>query len=335
MAGVAAGIKKYLFNGEVCLQATNEDTKCLVRDAIKMSVDMHSGLMHPLILKTIEANGHQRVIYSIAKLYSRHNRSVSNKIRTMYISYVISPLLNIDKFSGYSDSPPSSFNSYSSEIYLNIQERRFMVKLTLGAHANKNIIIKIPSYIDGVFKPENILNDQSNIVNLCADLPKHKDRFTEIDISSTDSNAAELVVLANLRRGCWLYTQYSMVPLYGPRYRFIKVVNKKAKQEIYQEGEQMYVTYVEVFDHVHQGWQYVVVNLRKLDGNNYTNDDYGDIKEVYKRIDDEGNIAYLDLRILCRWPYINMLYNIKIDDGSCHDNDIHDVMMDTAGEHEC
>ncbi|GFE53199.1 spherical body protein, putative [Babesia ovis] len=190
------------------------------------------------------------------------------------------------------------------------------------------------SYIDGVFKPENILNDQSNIVNLCADLPKHKDRFTEIDISSTDSNAAELVVLANLRRGCWLYTQYSIMTTIHPRDVFVNVVDSQMGKVLFVTKEDVYVTHVEVFEHIGQGWKYVVVNLKKLDWNNYTNDD-SDIKEVYKRIDDEGNIAYLDLRILCRWPYINMLYNIKIDDGSCHDNDIHDVMMDTAGEHEC
>ncbi|ORM39497.1 uncharacterized protein BXIN_2891 [Babesia sp. Xinjiang] len=241
------------------------------------------------------------------------------KYRTEHI--ILTPIQNIEKTSRSNNSPPTKLSSNITKILIGSSEGNMRIWLKYK-FCTKSLSIQIPPIYNGVFRPRNIVLDPLQLSQCDTTTIPTASINVEIDISNNESITPHVIVLANLRRGDWLYSQHSIVPFIYRTRAIVKVVNSTDNCEIYQMVDERRVTHIEIFDHVKHGWQYVVINIVGQAGIGLRH-----IKKIYKRIDDSNFVAYFDLSKFWINPYIDMLYNIDTlePDG---DNEPTDVMMD-------
>ncbi|EDO08682.1 hypothetical protein BBOV_III011300 [Babesia bovis T2Bo] len=180
-----------------------------------------------------------------------------------------------------------------------------MVLITLDGSPQKVYTVIIPPIINGIFKPRNALEDPRDIANIyTSNGMLHC--LIPIDISRTMKHPNDVVILANLHRGDWLYSQFSIYPIRHPGHCSVKVLNMASNSIIYKSpNRQTVVTHVEVFDHIIHKWQYIVVNYIKWNGYRFE-----EKQDAYKRIEDKTGVYYYDLKKFVLEPYIQLLYNI-------------------------
>ncbi|ORM41426.1 uncharacterized protein BXIN_2503 [Babesia sp. Xinjiang] len=183
----------------------------------------------------------------------------------------------------------------------------------------------LPPVEDGIFKPRNIIDASYKFIG--SKTPSHPSKYISlyIDISSTQTSQADVIVLANLKRGDWLYTQYTVVPLREQRFVLLSVINSAQNCEIYRTADDLFVTHVEVFEHVTHYWQYVVVNIKVVDaGSSSRINTYIDAKRLYVRHVQEQGIVYFDVTDEDLSLHLEMIYNINTlvagGDGTNHTN---------------
>ncbi|ORM42248.1 uncharacterized protein BXIN_1514 [Babesia sp. Xinjiang] len=320
----------YATNGTVC-RTTNMDVKEeFVGNHILVPVNIYAEKVHPFIGAAYTDGQCQTKQWSVLSPRAKCNRHDDmGCIRFRMESVFISPVINIDQQFRDHNSPPPSLSSHSTTVQVAPEGDAVTTWIKNGSH-RVSYLIKLPPTENAIFRPRQIIDPLHN-------LPKHvtptshilKHININVDISSIETNVPEIVILANLRRGDWLYTQYSFTPIIDLRYIRVKVLNSEHSCELYETDGEAFVTHVEVFDHVKSGLQYVVVNIttpgrdRVLIGPQFEN-----IKRVYKRIYGEEGVVYFDINQVWLEPYLDMLYNIPIGPG-VHKQDAHDIMMDT------
>ncbi|ORM39838.1 uncharacterized protein BXIN_0194 [Babesia sp. Xinjiang] len=168
--------------------------------------------------------------------------------------------------------------------------------------------VQIPPTENGIFKPKSII-ECPYVLRQPYTVAEHV-RHLNIDISDCSNANIDVIILGNIRRGCWIYTQFNIVPLRNSPYVLVKVTNSKYQCDIYEATDGAMVTHVELFDHAEHGWQYVVINIGRRTSENIRRMSMSKEMKVYKRIDGDDNIVYFDLSNFWVDPYIEMLYNI-------------------------
>ncbi|ORM41912.1 uncharacterized protein BXIN_0462 [Babesia sp. Xinjiang] len=302
--------------------STRESKDEFVGSHISLTLDLDADKFHPYIVsgrRTLD----NAVRYMVPTYYSSRGSLPVINMRSPKDVFIISPILNIYNTARDPNIPSPSIHCYATKVDVEpdrerttiwIRHRRFSVKF----------VVVIPPVENGVFRPQNIMGNDSRFHR--GDLmPVSRPSNLLIDISSTDIIIPEIIILANLRRGDWLYTQYSVLPLMEHRRAVNNVNDSKSHSAIYEVTDNATVTHVEVFDHVKHGWRYVIINLSKAMGPRFVAH-----KMIYKRIEDQGSVVYFDLSKFCVEPYLDMLYNINTLEKSCDKACGNDIVMDTS-----
>ncbi|GFE54946.1 spherical body protein, putative [Babesia ovis] len=226
---------------------------------------------------------------------------------------IISPIHLIDVNSHFEDRRSPLLISHAVKVTFSPTKGyiTIMIKIKTCSDSYK---VYIPSTSHGFFEPSNILRDCYTITYMkgCSTSSSHVKIY--VDISKAYSQWPEVVIITNLRRGNWLYTQYSIAPLRFTTHVLVDVINSTKHTELYKASGNETVVYVEVFDDFMDRWQYVVVHIRKQ---NYDpkikNASLPIAQKVYKRIEMENGFVYYDLDAFDKDTFMNMLSKIPVN----------------------
>ncbi|ORM40545.1 uncharacterized protein BXIN_1967 [Babesia sp. Xinjiang] len=293
----------FKISGNRCRTTTRLLKNNFVGGSISLSLDIAAEKLHPFIGSKREGNN-PFTEYSLIKT-SRSSKSKCsiNRLRLPSEKHNISPIINIDKNFRARNSPPPSVSCHVNKLHISPEGDVLQIWISKGINSLK-YILEIPPTKNGIFKPRNMLKYPHTFISSPAEADVLRSVGITIDIFTIQNDSPAVLILANLRRGDWLYRQYCIAPIIDLRFAFVKVINSERCQ-IYHMTDDVIVTHVEVFDHVKHGWQYVVVNTVKKAGEGILAG-----KKVYKRIDGERRLTYYDLNNFWQEPYLEMLYNI-------------------------
>ncbi|EDO08125.1 hypothetical protein BBOV_III005620 [Babesia bovis T2Bo] len=301
-----------------------------VSGPISLVIDLKSTQLNPLVIKTTNGTNIQ---YRLTKHCNAKMRDSISRIRGRNDVFLISPILNIDWLYQTPGSPQSLISSHSVKVDVDVVLQHFTLWIKHNGYVG-NYTLSLPPVVNGMFKAQHILDPSYRNVRMTPTGGARSTGHLEIDVSRFDNSSPEVIVVANLRRGCWLYRQYCIVPFPYPE-QVVRVTNSQVQTVIYESSDVL-VTHVEVFDHVVHGWEYVVVNTMKVYDTDIKDEFHTvTVREVFKRMDGQGPNAYCDLSKLCRCPYVKMLYNISIWEQSCLNVDVHDFVDSDCKAVEC
>eukprot|EP00371_Babesia_bovis_P000953 XP_001609600.1 hypothetical protein [Babesia bovis T2Bo] len=301
-----------------------------VSGPISLVIDLKSTQLNPLVIKTTKGTNTQ---YRLTRHCNAKLRDSISRIRGRNDIFLISPILNIDWLYQTPGGPQSLISSHSVKVDVDVVLQQYTLWIKHKVYVG-NYVLSLPPVVNGVFKAQNILDPSYRNIRPIPTGGAGSTSQLEIDISRFDNSSPEVIVVANLRRGCWLYRQYCIVPFPYPE-QVVKVINSKVQTVIY-ESSNVLVTHVEVFDHVGHGWEYVVVNTMKVYDTDINDEFHTEtVREVFKRMDSQGPNAYFDLSTICRCPYVKMLYNISVWEQSCVNVDVHDLVENDCNAIDC
>ncbi|ORM40367.1 uncharacterized protein BXIN_1870 [Babesia sp. Xinjiang] len=310
----------YEIKGNELRLSSHELKKAFVGGLISLKLDLAAPKQHPFIAVAPSYEDVQHVMWSIIPLSRGYQKlSPARRIRNRHDRYMISPMVNLDKEYNDENDPPSSISCYNSNIHISTKQHTVLV--IKHPHLKYHYRARIPQVEDNIFKPRNVLSFIYDFTLPAKGAESHRNVHINIDISTTETTESDIFILANLRRGCWLYSQYSIIPLMDQSTVSVKVMNSD-KYLIYEGLPNFIITHVEVFNHVTKGWQYVVVNTIKVEPSKVAS-----IQKVFFRHDEDGNTIYFDLDMFWAEPYIDMLYNINVLE-KCADKEENDILQE-------
>ncbi|ORM42186.1 uncharacterized protein BXIN_1531 [Babesia sp. Xinjiang] len=287
--------------------------------------------LHPYVLVDSPFLGSRGFVWHIVE-HNDHGlgQNQIGRMRCRRESYFLNPIFNIDVKFLDTNGPKSSLSSLTTMIEVSPSGENIKLKIKLE-DAEKLINLKIPPVENGIFKPQNIMDDTYNIIKYQPGCNTIRYIHLMVDISTLETQLPDIVILANLRRGCWLYRQYSIAPIRKQKSIHFRIISSLHKLLLCEVDGATGLTHVEVFDHIKHGWQYVVINT-KVPCEKTTSEDaaYMDVKKIYKRMEDQGSVVYFDLSKFCVEPYLDMLYNINTLEKSCDKACGNDIVMDTS-----
>eukprot|EP00371_Babesia_bovis_P003602 XP_001612249.1 hypothetical protein [Babesia bovis T2Bo] len=280
----------------------------LVPNYISIPLDISIPLKSPIISFLENVSNSTLSNWYVVNIHDEVAKGSNNGPKIGNDRYFISPLLNVESYDG--NGRPPMLVSQSTKIH--IPHNREYIVICIGKNNAMQQKVKIPPIVNGIFTPFNIMEysydySKSKLGSGLIDIQR-----LVIDISSQRVETPDIVLLANLKRGSWIYHQYAIAPIRHSGYMYSEVVNSDAKCFIYRIEPQEVVTHVEVFEHIRNVWQYVVVNVRKLGTNN--KGEAGETKHIYKRIESENGRVYFDIKSVSFVLFYNMLYKIRVDE---------------------
>ncbi|ORM39688.1 uncharacterized protein BXIN_0073 [Babesia sp. Xinjiang] len=313
----------YKIIGRRCVIVGIKSKSAFLSGPISLRLDINSAELHPFIIPHATFTGDQTMKWVVI---TREHRSTdrSNKIHKLRFSgesLVLSPIIIVDKETNGPGYPATSISGLIDKFAETSVTGDFNLWIKYRKRGLPHAI-KIPPIENGIFKPCNIIQHHYTFCKSKHFQPIERTTVI-IDISKTEVNVAELIVLANLKRGDWLYTQYTISPVRDQLFLFVRVINSVTGSELYQVEDSTFITHVEVFDNVTYGWQYVVVNYERSLGKGIKG-----FQKVYVRQNGERGVIYIDLSNF--WPdsYIQMLYNINTFAPNPCDQDLNNLIMD-------
>ncbi|ORM40939.1 uncharacterized protein BXIN_1809 [Babesia sp. Xinjiang] len=310
--------------GDQCAHTNRHVKNIFQKSAVYLRLDITKQKCHPFIAYA-ETNDQytQYEWYLIKRPRGGEVTHPAGRLVVRFDRFHISPILNIDTVFHDKNLPPSSLSSHCAKLLLVPESNDITIWFQHGVSYSK-CLLRIPPIEDGIFKPKNIVIWPRIIYDGPNPLFLHHSTYINIDISKIETYNEGIIVLANLKRGDWLYTQYSLVPIEGQIYKWVRVTNSKESLELYRVvRDDECITHVEVFDYITHGWQYVVVNIDKADATGTVN-----FQMLYLRQSGENGVKYFHLGYEWLQPCINMLYNINVVPSSESDQEYTDVMID-------
>ncbi|GFE53672.1 spherical body protein, putative [Babesia ovis] len=286
---------------------TLEQVDGFIGDGISLPVDLTDNKVHPYILQSyVHHRFNGRVWYLIPVAVGNTTETILGSMLSNEIKVMISPIYNIDHHNSGTDVPIPSLNAQATRYH--IADNGDYVEIYIKRDGyDVPYSFNIPQIEFGIFKARNMLVEPFDFQRLVPGFKPLRNIEVNIDISSVDNSVADVVTLADLRRGDWVYTQYNIVPIRSPEYALVHVVNSMDEKVIYTAIDDDYVTYVEVFLNPSEGLYFVVVNFTHWDGIMPTQD-----RKVYMRKVIDSCAIYYDLQQMEIQNYTGFLYNIKM-----------------------
>ncbi|EDO06827.1 putative integral membrane protein [Babesia bovis T2Bo] len=271
-----------------------------------LPLDLKNEKQHPFVVKSHVGSKIRGDIWAIiASTGRRTTTSYISRLRSSHDCIFFSPITNIDSYPPSPNYPPTSIYAHCTKVHVSDVDGNFYLHIK----RDRNTVIylfQLPKTKNYTFKPGNILRTNYRFGVAKPSFPTSRQRIIVIDIATFEVKIPDLVILANVRRGDWLYHQYTILPLWYPDFPTVTVINSVDNISIYKTNEQTYVECVEIFINVDHGWQYVVLTIAEWDGMQL-----GYIKKVYMRMVKDGNDIYYDLEKVGTSRYVDLLYNIK------------------------
>ncbi|ORM42288.1 uncharacterized protein BXIN_1100 [Babesia sp. Xinjiang] len=189
--------------------ATRPVKNAFIGGPISLKLDLDSPKAHPFISASDKDGEYQPSVWSIIPRSRYPGEPAVGRMIFRYEVYFISPVINIDQQFRDHNSPSPSLISHSTNIRVSRTGDSTIISIKHGSFSGR-FIARTPPTGDGIFRPKNIILSSYDF-SACTQGPHLTRRdVLKIDISSIETNVPEIVILANLRRGDWLYTQYSL-----------------------------------------------------------------------------------------------------------------------------
>eukprot|EP00371_Babesia_bovis_P001270 XP_001609917.1 hypothetical protein [Babesia bovis T2Bo] len=291
----------------------------MIKDFLKgpllLTLDLKNADINPLIAECDSFLPEGRAWALLTYPYKGRKACIPKHIlRAQGLTY-ISPVLHIDLLEN-DENYISSVSSHSDRIDISKDENSIV--LFIGApNVSKERVLHIPVVEGGYFKPKNIfgLNAKDYEFQLSPGVPSSS--VVYINVGGTETWYADVVVLANLKRGSWYYTQHAIANLRHRSEFRVKVVNSTFNFELYEEHPEEYITHVDVFDNLIDHMQFVVVNMlvcKSQMKSLRTMDDYETVRNVYSRDVQNNPSIYTHHSTPQCDCLIDKLYNINVDE---------------------
>ncbi|ORM39837.1 uncharacterized protein BXIN_0195 [Babesia sp. Xinjiang] len=312
----------YKYRPDILELITREAKSKFLNGPLFLPVDITSERLHPFILKTTLYEPVVSITWAPLPRSPNYNpRDIFARVRRRNEVIQLSPIFNIDP--QISDSSSNAYlNAHCEQLLIvpGIHSITIVVRKEIGTAKHS---IRIPPIVNDVFRPSNIVVGEYRFCETRNYFYQSLFSIVTIDVARPDASVKGVVILANLKRGVWLYTQHSVLPVQDQIYTHVRVINSHANLELFQVDDDAFVTHVEVFDNLRSGVQYVVINYEKLH-------EYDSLKlhKIYVRQIAEQGITYVDPRSIYPLPYMEMLHNINVEETITPDNGSSDSLLD-------
>ncbi|GFE55770.1 spherical body protein, putative [Babesia ovis] len=291
-----------------CMKINRKTKKDMV-NSVRIPVDLYAPKTHPLAMTPEETSSGNLLTMQAIPVVQRF----SSMNKTNYFTYtmnpiLLSPILGLDIDSKDVDGPETMLVCQCRKLRY-IRGTNYITIFLKNFKHKRHHLVEIPPCVKGIFRPTNILHNPYDLASLPPSITIVRNVQISIDVASIDADHPHIVILFNLKRGKWLYTQYTVVALNYPDYPSITVRDSIYLCELYDADPNEYVLYVEVFDHRSDEFHYVIINLAKRDGLYISY-----IKKVFTReIQNEGG-CYLEAPSDVAESYIEQLYNLNLNE---------------------
>ncbi|EDO08688.1 putative integral membrane protein [Babesia bovis T2Bo] len=235
-----------------------------LRGPVMIRMDMSSGCVHPVIDSKIVFNGGKPTIwYYVANKIPHHNNSSFSKLWSNDNDFLISPIVNIDAASRVTGYGPSSLIGHISGF--SQFDDGHTIQITLGRTGDRIYTLHIPRNHERIFTPMCIVKDLT-IIGTNQRIPAGSRPIKiVIDISKKEGPSGDVVILSNIRRGEWNYSQHAILPLRNMEEIDVSVKHVGRGCDIYDVKDDEIVTHVEIFKEEFDILVYVVVNTKMLE----------------------------------------------------------------------
>ncbi|EDO08711.1 hypothetical protein BBOV_III011590 [Babesia bovis T2Bo] len=287
------------------------DKMVFVAGPMKVGIDMYLKDWHTAIDTYTTYKGHRPLYwYLLCNFKGDYRYKTESRYWFGDGEFHISPITSVDNEPTPEGMPKSAL---IANIYGFHKTANFYT-FSMDCSYDTLYTVRIPKNEDGIFRPRNINTYPTSYLDV--HLPPLKDRSTTItiDISDIVVHAPEIIILSKLKKGNWFYSQHSIIPIKNPAYVSVTVVDGINKCTLYTPVDDEFVTYVEVFEHVTNSMQYVVVHARKeLPGSTIENPMYKHDLKLYKLRNVEKPVSYIDFTQLRPEAILDHLYNIRVE----------------------
>ncbi|GFE55190.1 spherical body protein, putative [Babesia ovis] len=248
--------------GKYIYECTGEEKNAFVNGPVRIRTDIM--FINHSVIDTKVVVGHVKpwVWLSIGNKADDETGLLHSRLWKDGTTYLMSPIVQIDSMSRNLDGPGASligritaFHQYSNEQIITVK---------LDKTGDREFILIIGPIEKDIFTPMN-LSAYPHMVGIPIAKPVTiRQHDVDIDISRTMLPPYDVVILSNLRRGDWLYSQHTILPIRKMEDLNTRVWDAYSMVEIYKVCDEEVITHVEVFQYAVKPLKYVVVHTRKL-----------------------------------------------------------------------
>ncbi|EDO05320.1 putative integral membrane protein [Babesia bovis T2Bo] len=290
-----------------CVLLTRRD-KMLLAASISIPINLNHLFLHPFLVRSREEeeDGTSISLDLVSKRAYNKKLNGCRILRFTNPNIFISPIYGLDSQTNASSYSNPMLISQSVKIYHVLGTMSITLWLK-GLPSSESKFVEIPPISDGIFRPRNIVRFALKFNEYVDNSRPSTSNHLYIYVDSVEVSVPDIIILANLKRGDWLYTQYSILGSRYLEYPTIGVKSSQTGQMIYSAAFDEYVRYVEIFTHVFNQWKFVVVSITK-----FTKGVPHRLKKIYLRERRNRVDYYIELYDSCANSSLDMIYNIKI-----------------------
>ncbi|EDO08710.1 putative integral membrane protein [Babesia bovis T2Bo] len=315
----------FITDGSGHRKASNRLRSMHIGSKVFLNVDVVSDQLHPFVVREKINDTTNIFSWSINAGKLTEDGIPIHLLKGKSEDYYISPITNVCYDPLDRSGKMTFIISHCTNVLYEPGGESLWLTISYGIQS-KALSMTIPPVIDGIFRPDYIFSTSLYFQLLWELSDISNDITIDIDISNIDNVTPDVVILANLKRGLWLYTQYAVAPIRHHTYTTVKQVTAGV-QTLYVTQDNEYVTHVEIFDHVKHGWRYVLVHIRNVKPlHEKENRNYTEHKKLYLRYPNREIVAYKDINDIWLEEYMDMLYNIDTRITTCETIDSDEII---------
>ncbi|EDO08010.1 hypothetical protein BBOV_III004470 [Babesia bovis T2Bo] len=288
---------------------TSRKTKQEVVGPVFLYLDANDENIHPLILTYFDnSQPTVRKWYILPQTRKKLSSDILHHLRRVHDTLYISPFVGIEPSSDEYETKLASIYSLADAIKWVPGSPEISITIISGKTEREHFIT-IPSIEGDLFKPKGIMPYAESAVRIM-DFHTYSGGYTiNIDVGSFEVNSRLMIIVANLKRGNWWYSQYCLANEAFSIYKKINVVDLQNDVAIYECVSGEVITHVEVFENRVDHNIFILLNIKKTT-TSYT---YVDIQKVYMKEITAGGVIYYDINLPGIEPFITMLHNINVE----------------------
>ncbi|GFE55191.1 spherical body protein, putative [Babesia ovis] len=218
--------------------------------------------LHPTVdIRTITSEDQPLNFQYIGNTFNERDDISRSHLWSNDGKYFMSPIVNVDD-TQVTNGTKSSLIGHITGYSMGVEDD--MIIINVEDTEDLEYEVYLPVNLEGIVSAANILDYPFTVINARPNPIDLRQIEVNIDISDTGPQGPNVITLANLRRCEYLYTQHSILPIHKAENIATRVYNSELDCHIYEVNDDEFVTFVEVFNHHRNYFQYVVVNTRKL-----------------------------------------------------------------------
>ncbi|EDO08012.1 hypothetical protein BBOV_III004490 [Babesia bovis T2Bo] len=286
----------------------SKKTKQEVVGPVFLYLDANDENIHPLIMTHFDnSQPTVRKWYIKPKTLPKTFAEKLDHLRRVHDTLYISPFVGIEPSSDEYETKHASIYSLADAIKWVPGSPEISITIKCRTIKREHFIT-IPSIEGDLFKPKGIMPFAECAARIMCFHNWGGGYTINIDVGSFEVNSRLMIIVANLKRGNWWYSQYCLANEAFSIYKKINVVDLQNDVAIYECVSGEVITHVEVFENRVDHNIFILLNIKKT--TSYT---YVDIQKVYMKEITAGGVIYYDINLPGIEPFITMLHNINVE----------------------